>query len=230
MTVGSMAGRESVVCPACGEEVALNGSRQPAKPLSFKVKKVDDAPPRPMKVDVPEPAPKPKSPPPIPPDIDDAVEQAVAAYTGGKTVTEPGTKNGRRINPRNIVPIGIAMILLGGTAAIVGSIVAANGMKKTMTSGGYGGEIGGDAVTAQTAAYAKLIRQLAQEPNAPVAEPPKNDLPKAPTPTPKDNRTSGQGMLIGGMIAGGVGSLLTFIGGIFLLAGLIGRFIEKPQT
>ena len=44
----------------------------------------------------------------------------------------------------------------------------------------------------------------------------------------EEKRDSGQTMLIGGVIASGVGMLITFIGGIYLLAGLIGRFIQ-PQ-
>jgi hypothetical protein len=92
--------------------------------------------------------------------------------------------------------------------------------------------------------YSKLLQELAGEPGGRrrPAQPrqPLNGLPlhdanqaakdyQKSLAEQKEKQSSGQTMLIGGVVASGAGMLISFIGGIYLLAGLIGRFIQ-PQT
>eukprot|EP00913_Durusdinium_trenchii_P008833 g8299.t1 len=165
---------------------------------------------------------------------DDPIEAAVAAYTSGKSApagdpAQPKQETGRFINTRTIIPIGLLLITLGGAAAIGGAAMTSMGMKQSFSASGLGG------MSELTKDYGQLLQRLAQEnggqpggvPVQPQIDP--NQLQRQ-LPEQSPSSSSGQGLMIGGVVTGGIGSLLTFVGGIFLLAGLIGRFIEKSAS
>jgi predicted RNA-binding Zn-ribbon protein involved in translation (DUF1610 family) len=169
------------------------------------------------------------------------VKAAVAAYTAGK-----GTAKRRMIAGGRMVPIGFCLILLGGLVSIVGSVLLVKGSLNAFSAAGLGG-LGGGAgggLVGPMADYSKLLQELAGEPGGRrrPAQPrqPLNGLPlhdanqaakdyQKSLAEQKEKQSSGQTMLIGGVVASGAGMLISFIGGIYLLAGLIGRFIQ-PQT
>ncbi|GAB4157270.1 MAG: hypothetical protein Tsb009_34330 [Planctomycetaceae bacterium] len=184
------------------------------------------------------------SPPQVPQaKAESAVDRAVAAYQGGKPEAAPtNVSTGRRrfLNRNSIIPIGFLLILLGGTLTTVGAFLAAKSLMGQLSLGSLNGQIkgqDGQGVLEQQKAYARLIQQLTQEANDgrlkgdPVKEfennwqgrnlqDLKNDHHSA------NENSSSSSLLIWGAIAGGAGSLMTLIGCIFLLAGLISRFME----
>lgn len=185
---------------------------------------------------------KPEAEPARAPHAGDPVEAAVAAYSPGSPAppVQPAGKR-RLITRKSIVPIGLLLMLLGGAGAIVGALLAANGMQQSLKSSGLGGVSGlngAGGLTDQTKAYARLLQDLAREDGGRRgaeelrAPPVQNQADQIAEAAERSRKTesSGRGMMIGGIIAGGIGSLLTMIGGIFLLAGLIGRFIEPPAA
>jgi predicted RNA-binding Zn-ribbon protein involved in translation (DUF1610 family) len=180
--------------------------------------------------------------PPRPESVEAGVEAAVAAYTAGK-----GTAGKRRmITGGRMVPIGFCLTLLGGLVSIFGSVLLVKGSMSALSATGIG-SLGGGAgggLFGPMADYSKLLQELADEPGArrrhpgqqqPLHTPPPADAGKAAQDyqkslkEQKEKQSSGQTMLIGGVIASGVGMLISFIGGIFLLAGLIGRFLQPQQ-
>ncbi|MCH8828007.1 MAG: hypothetical protein IID45_00360 [Planctomycetes bacterium] len=181
------------------------------------------------------------------------VDAAVAAYNAGKATAPDGTVKRGFITRRSMIPIGLLLMLLGGGASIVGTIFAMNGMRKGLSDAGLTGSgnlQGDDGIIAREKKRAKAIADLAQEPALLDGRDPLDDIIRALNDRNRqmaderrkaqqrlddakekreEDQSSGQAMLIGGVITGGVGTLMSFIGGIFLLAGLIGRFLEKPQ-
>lgn len=164
-----------------------------------------------------------------------SVDAAIAAYSAAK-------QKRRWITPGTMVPIGFALITLGGLLSILGSFLMVKGYLAAFSLSGLGlrsaGQGGGDQAVRQVVGLRNLVDDLAREPGArPRRQPNVNpgqvplggglgqdELDQQP-----EKQGSGQAMLIGGVIAGGVGMLMTFIGGIFLLAGLIGRFIQPAM-
>lgn len=184
-----------------------------------------------------------RSPTPPARTAEDGVEAAVAAYNAGKA---SGGKR-RMITGGRMVPIGFCLILLGGLVSIVGSVLLVKGSMSALSATGLGGLGGGTSggLIGPMANYSKLLQELADEPGARRRRPadpqqPLNGVPvvdanqaakdyQKSLKEQQEKQSSGQAMLIGGVIASGVGMLITFIGGIFLLAGLIGRFLQPQQ-
>ena len=178
------------------------------------------------------------SPPPPEPHVAAA---GVEAYSAGK-----GTSKRRFAKTRRMVLIGYCLLAIGGVSSIVGSFLMAKGSMNAF-SGVLGGGLGGggagglDESIRQIAAHWKGLEEFARNPNGPLPKVPLAGLPQGNAgqagkgfretlTEQKAKQSSGQTMLIGGVIASGVGMLITFIGGIYLLAGLIGRFIQPQPT
>jgi len=166
------------------------------------------------------------------------VEAAVTAYNAGK----PTAAKRRMITGGRMVPIGFCLILLGGGVSILGSVLLVKGYLSAFSTSALGGGLGGGGnLMGPMADYSRLLRELAGEPGARRGQAPPPNGPPLPDANQaakdyqnsleeqKEKQSSGQTMLIGGVIASGAGMLITFIGGIYLLAGLIGRFLHPQQ-
>ncbi|MFQ5733120.1 MAG: hypothetical protein ACE5KM_14355 [Planctomycetaceae bacterium] len=243
ITVGPQSERLAVDCPSCGETVSLNGAGGPAA-LKFGVQFVDErnavhtvSESRQIEFRCPGcerrfrdshhaagkrtrcprcetefviPAATPGTPDgnavsQSTPDATDRADAAVAAFGAAR-------ERRRFITPESMVPIGFALIALGGLVSILGSFLMVKGVMAAISMGGLG--LGGSLERQKAAddAVRQMFGLREIEETAP------RQLP--------EQRDGGQAMLIGGTIAGGGGMLMTFIGGIFLLAGLIGRFLQ----
>lgn len=169
----------------------------------------------------------------------DALETTIATadLAAGSGETSPGANGlaaARFINRRTIIPIGLMLMTLGGLVSIVSVICAFEGYQRTLIGQlGLGG-LGGDAdLTKPVREYARLLNELGQDPTGrarpPAGQPPADDPQHQGIPSARSASTTGGTALLYGGVAGTVlGSLLSFAGGIFLLAGLIGRFL-RPQ-
>jgi predicted RNA-binding Zn-ribbon protein involved in translation (DUF1610 family) len=227
-------------CPKCGTEFVIPADGSGVIPSTPQPAKTE----QPVKADELRSLTLPARPvvPPKPQFAEAGVEAAVAAYNAGK----PGGAKRRMITGGRMVPIGFCLILLGGGVSILGSVLLVKGSLSAFSTSALGGGLGGGGgLIGPMADYSKLLRELAAEPGAkrrgqaPPQQPlnglPVGDAGQAAKDYQKslneqqEQQSSGQTMLIGGVIASGVGMLITFIGGIFLLAGLIGRFLQPQQ-
>jgi len=176
---------------------------------------------------------------------EEAVAAAVVAYNAGKTPAAAG-RSGRA---KWILPIGIILLLLGGLLSVLGSYLMVKGYLQAYAPASIlSGEAGaGGDLMKPVADYSKLLQDLRQEPGARGRrgrQPPDNDpdlasrerqRPENPGKSLQQQmqqreaeRKAGESLLLWGVVTRGTGKLLTFIGGIFLLAALIGRFL-RPQ-
>jgi len=232
-------------CPGCGKEFH-ESSRAAGKPTRCPKCSAE------FVIPVGKPAAGKTSPPSQPasasspdakPSVEAGVEAAVAAYSASKSAAP----RRRIVNTTTMVPIGFCLTMFGGLVATLGSFLMVKGsfdafaVTHVTTGGTASGQSGG--LLGPMKDYAKLLKELAEEPGGRQQPQKRNLLGKLPQQDPakarreyekqlaeqKEKRESGQALLIGGVITGSLGTLITFIGGIFLLAGLIGRFLQ-PQT
>jgi hypothetical protein len=162
--------------------------------------------------------PAPESPPPAPPVSDEPTQRRI-------------------ISRATIFPIGFLLLTVGGLLTVVGTILTVRGYQQSLFGqfGALGTSLGasGDP-TAPMQEYAKLLRELSQEPGQrpeqvdgqlPNPGPPPGGELQFPPATAAGGQTGGGGtaLLYGGIIVGVLGSILSFVGGIFVFAGLIAR-------
>ena len=177
-------------------------------------------------------------------DTEAAVAAAVAAYNVGKS--QPGK------SPRWIIPTAIGMLLLGGVLSISGSVIMVRGYWKAfgiedlMSGKGLGleqvlgGAIGGRNQVVQDIMHDinNPNRRRRQQPPAhtgidpgKIAEKVKGqqaDIEKQLAER-KAKREAGMSLVTWGVITHGAGKLFTWIGGIFLLAAVLGRILRPRE-
>lgn len=173
---------------------------------------------------------------------EEGVEAAVAAYTAGKPAV-------RRRAGRSMIGIGLLLLVVGGITAIIGSYYVMKGQLSAysiggVTAGGAGGVQLDPKLLGPVLDWRRMVDDLAQEPGArrrqpqARANPPQQILgdiagakesAKKQMEEQQEKLRQGQWYLLCGVITEGVGKLICFIGGIFLLAGLIGRFLRPER-
>lgn len=182
-----------------------------------------------------------------------SVAAAVAAYNAGRSQS-----SGRR--GRLLIPIGLLLLVLGGAVSITGNFLmvkgymTAFGLEDLLAGGGLNVNSG---LLKPFADHNNLLQDLLNDidnPRGGRRQPPQQ--PRGQSQPAKDllnkqlaklgggegksldeqlkereeKRARGQSLLLWGVISSGVGKLLGFIGGIFLLAGLICRVLRPQQS
>lgn len=177
-------------------------------------------------------------------DTEAAIAAAVAAYNAGKT--QPAK------SPRWIIPTAIGMLLLGGILSVMGSVLMVRGYWKAfgiedlMSGKGLGlDQVMGGVFGGRNQVMQDLLndidnpnrRRPQQQPAhtgitpGKVAEKLKGqqaDIEKQLAER-QAKREAGMSLVTWGVITHGAGKLFTWIGGIFLLAAVLGRILRPRE-
>lgn len=163
------------------------------------------------------------------------IAKAVAIYSEAKS-------RRRAKGGSSMIFTGVMLMLFGGGLAVFGKYLVEKGKMKALSVGnvlGGGGLAGGQL--GDITKYLSGLQDLAKDPmNAEIPEmgggggllPMLNDVGGSALnqlQNQGESVTSGQTQVLWGVVVDGVGELIKFIGGIYLLAGLIGRFL-RPQA
>lgn len=238
-------------CPGCGKafqqsaRAAGKKTKCPQCEIAFLIPETLPAPAPPKVQESSAKPPKAEAPAPPPPeDTEAAIAAAVAAYNAGKPTSPRGA-------PRWIVPTGLALLLLGGILSITGSWLMVRGYWKAFgleeLLGGKGADISsiiGGVFGGRNEIMQNLLADIDNPNRRPRPRQPaqQNSVPEAKKllakvdeqqkglqeqlEERKTKRNEGQSMVLWGVVTHGAGKLATFIGGIFLLAGLIGKYLS----
>lgn len=243
--------RIAFFCPGCGrsfEQSAKAAGRKTKCPQCATVFAIPATAPSPVVDETPDTdddpvdvsaAPQPAA------DTESAIAAAVAAYNAGLSPQREPSKW--------IVPTGLMLLLLGGVLSVTGSFLMVKGYFKAFgledLMGGKGVDLG-KIVGGVFGGRNQVMQDLLQDIDNPNRRP--RNRPAQPNTginakkvaeqvqgqqqnlkqqlaERKAKREEGQSLVMWGVITHGTGKVVTFIGGIFLLAGLLGRILRPRE-
>lgn len=242
------AARIAFFCPGCGksfeQSAAAAGKKTqcPRCETAFAIPAVET-------LKAPEPEPAIEDPveirrsPGLDVETETAIAAAVAAYNAGKP--QPAR------SPRWVIPAALGMLLLGGILSVTGSVMMVRGYWKAfgiedlMSGKGLGleqvlgGVFGGRNQVMQDLLNDNPNRRHVQKPPAhtgihpgKVAEQIKGQQAgiEKQLADRKAKREAGMSLVTWGVVTHGTGKLFIWIGGIFLLAAVLGRILRPREA